>query len=233
MRNKYEKIIAGLQRYHYLTYKQMIEIGIATHTSNLSPHARDLMKDEYIYMWEESDRTVVCYLSKKGARRFGGVGRKKMEKRPSEFTHRLRIVDVEIMLSKHNLVSCSKDNDAGKPTAIPLLNRNFEPDLIGIIQTPRQEELYLVEVELGIDKQKVLNKIELHLSALRNGAVASKINWRVGYRILIVTQNQGMIERTIKSVKEDALQYAENFLFSSDLKSWVNMRGQPRKLYYT
>ena len=147
--------------------------------------------------------------------------------------HRLRTVDVEILLNRYNLKYCSKYYDPGKQTSIPLLDKSFEPDLIGVISTSKQEELYLVEVEQGVDVKKIVSKIQLHALALRVGAVPNHLGFKRGYRVLIVVENKKIIDRVLKRVSEETKNsFKENFLVSSDLSEWCNLGGQKRKLYY-
>ncbi|TXF88073.1 hypothetical protein FUA23_16465 [Neolewinella aurantiaca] len=230
----WEKVIEGLKRYHFLTYRQLINLGVGTTNSNLSPILRGLIKDGYVHEWRRPTYESFFHLSHKGAKRFGGCGRKKYKKRPLEIDHRLRTVDVEILLSEHNLKFCSKYYDPGKKTNIPLIGKSFEPDLIGIIKTSKQEELYLVEVEQGVDLKKITQKIELHVLALKVGAIPNHLEFKRGYRVLLVVEHKNILERVLKKVQEDTKSnFRENFLISNDLQNWYNLVGKERKLYYT
>lgn len=231
---QWEKVVLSLVRFHFLTYKQIIKLGIGTTSSNLSPIMNDLVKSGLVHKWRQPTQEAFFYLSLKGGKRFGGKGRKLYKKKPIDIDHRLRTVDVEIMLAKHNLVSCEKYFDQGKVTSIPLLRRTFEPDLIGKILSSKQEELFLVEVELGLSKKKIQSKIELHELALRSGAVPKALKFTRGYRVLVITEGEAISRRVIEglsvAVKRD---FAENFLFSSDLATWRNLNFKVRQLYYS
>lgn len=271
---KQVQILQALARYRFLSYSQIIRLGIFNHTSNLSitvsgirerkrpmvrkiPHRRG---DETRLYLTKFGMEVLCKL------------------RPDDYTpdnvqylkrvlytdnqnaaHRTSAISIQIELdfACHEagipLLLCerdidklgnrARDNNLISMTAIEYENKKLiNPDLVFIIQTSSQKELYLLELENGDDHGKSFEKCIKHAKALLKGSANTKYkHTHAGYRTLWVFDNETTMRGTMKRIQASPFfdNLTDFFLFkpldqinANFWGGWLNANGEERKLYY-
>ncbi len=84
-----------------------------------------------------------------------------------------------------------------------------------ILQTPNQQELYLMELENGQDAKKAVPKCIMHGKAILLGSANEKYSFNKGYRTLWIFEYRSTMESVLE--KLSGLEFFENlkeyFLF--------------------
>ena len=267
-------ILKALARYKFLTYSQIIRLGIFNHTSNLSIAVSGIRERTRPMVRKIPHRVgaeAKLYLTKFGMKVL-------CELRPDDYNeanihylkrvlytdtqnqkHRTSAISIQIELDfsclekGFPLLLCErdidtignrrKDNNLTSKTAIEYENgRSINPDLIFIIQTPSQKELYLCELENGDDHAKSFEKTIKHAKLLLSGSANKKYNHNhAGYRTLWIFENETTMLGTMKRIQSSPFfdNVTDFFLFkpldkiNSDFwEGWLNAVGEERKLYY-
>ena len=226
-RPKETAILKALARYKFLTYDQMIRLGIANHSSNLSTLLKGLrdMKRPYVKKIPHRIGTPVKhYLTKRGKTalvELYGVPEEEINfpkgnilTDTQDQKHRTSIISIQIEVdlacSQENLtlLFCDRYFDT---TGNNKINRNLKSktafhytdsktvkaDLIFAIKTPKQVEHYVLELENGKDTAKGVEKCVNHAQALLKGSLNEKLGFSTGYRVLWIFEHQSIMESTI------------------------------------
>ncbi len=225
------KVLKALARYKFLTYSQMMELGIERHRSNLSTLLKGLRESKFPmvkkiphgigdevkhYLTEKAVGVLVdlCGLSEQEIHFPKG----RILTHTQDQVHRTRVIDFHIALD----LACQKEG-------IPLLfcdryfdtvgnnrveknlksktafryesNSSIKPDMTFKLK-PNEEELYLFELENGSDSKKSIQKCIRHGEAVLTGVVNQKYNFNKGYRLLWVFENEGVLKTAQKELQK-------------------------------
>ena len=269
--DKQLKVLKALAAYKFLTYKQMITLGIENHSSNLSTLVAGLIKKKKSYIQKIPHRPGIpakFYLTKRGANILidhGGLKEEDIHYPKSKITtdtqdqkHRTGIIDLHISLVKDSsaekaeLLICDRyfdtvgsnriNRNLKSKTALPYdESKSLKADMITMLKTPLQKELYIIELENGKDSKKSITKCFEHAKVLFQGSVHDKYNFKLGYRTLWVFEHQSTMHSTLSSIQQDSYfeLINEYFLFntfdsasSSFFSGWVNINNKEKKLFY-
>lgn len=119
--------------------------------------------------------------------------------------------------------------------------KSVKPDIVFMLQTSKQKELYVVELENGKDTKKAIEKCIRHGKAILNKSANQKYDFEFGYRTLWIFEYSSIMHVTIDRLRANPFfrNMNEYFLFKPlvDLESdffgnRVNITGEERKLYY-
>ena len=270
LNNKQISILCALAKYQFLTYEQLMTLGVDQHKSNLSSQLNILLKGKKPLVRKiphSPNQSAVFYLDRSAQNLLTKelklneqniqIPRSIIKTENQNRKHRSFLVDIHIALdqsvAKQNLESvfCHKDTDKTRKnnidnsfnssTAIQFSKGSVIADMIFMLQTSYQKELYLLELENGIDAAKSISKCYNHATLLFEGSVHHKFNFDSAYRSLWVFENAKTMLNTQQSLsKNDYYEHIhEYFLFNtyhqvidSFFKGWINMSGQERQLYY-
>jgi len=264
-------ILRALARYKFLTYDQMIRLGIGKHTSNLSTIAKGLREIKRPYIKKIPHRVgtpVKHYLTKRGkdvlvelysfseADINYPVGSILTDTQDQKHRTSIISIQIEIDLSSQveglEMLFCDRyfdttgnnriDKNLKSKTAFHYTEtQTVKADLIFSLQTPKQQEYYVLELENGKDTAKAVDKCINHAKALLKGSLNEKLNFSTGYRVLWVFEYESIMERTILKLQPISLfkHLHEYFLFKpldqigeEVLSGWKNVSARERNLYY-
>lgn len=270
-RPKEVAILKALARYKFLTYNQMIRLGIANHSSNLSTVVKGLRDMKKPYVKKISHRIgspVKHYLTKRGKTALVELYDISEEEinhpkgailtDTQDQKHRTSIISIQIEIDLAcqaeglSLLFCDRyfdstgnnriDRNLKSKTAFHYTDtKTVKADLIFSIQTSKQEEYYVLELENGKDTAKGVEKCVNHAKALLKGSLNEKLGFSTGYRVLWVFEHQSIMDKTI--VKLQSIPFFEHlheyFLFKSldqvsenILAGWQNVSARERNLFY-
>jgi hypothetical protein len=270
-RPKETAILKALARYKFLTYDQMIRLGIANHSSNLSTALKGLRKMKSPYVKKIPHRAgipVKHYLTKKGKaalEELYGIPEEDIHypkgailTDTQDQKHRTSIISIQIELDLAcqneglDVLFCDRYFDVTgnnkiarnlkSKTAFHYTDSNtVKADLIFSLQTPKQQEYYVLELENGKETAKGVEKCINHAKALLRGSLNEKLGFSTGYRVLWVFEHKSIMEKTIVKLQSIPLfkHLHEYFLFKSldqisehFLSGWQNVSSRERNLYY-
>lgn len=246
-------IIKNLGIFKFLTYDQLIVLGIDKHIPNLSNLISQLIQINFVgKIPQRIGNKAKFYLTKKGADYLLEAHEMqahfpiaKITTDTQDTKHRTALIDLHIAFSRFDLVffnryfdktGNAREGSLNSKTAIKTSKGIVKPDAIFMIQTPKQKELYVLELEMGKDKKKSYEKIIAHSTALREKQLNRQLDFNSGYRVLLVFEYESIMSSTLELVKDHALK--EYFLFKSlnsleDLQgTWLNLFKESRKLFY-
>lgn len=172
--------------------------------------------------------------------------------------HRCTTIDIQIELDfacqKHevDLLFCDRYFDTvgnnrveknlkSKTAFVYEGKKSVKPDIVFMLQTTKQKELYVVELENGKDTKKAIEKCIRHGKAILNKSANQKYNFEIGYRTLWVFEYSSIMQATMDKLRANPFfrNMNEYFLFkplkdlhSDFFENRVNISGQERKLYY-
>lgn len=259
-------------RYKFVSYKQLIKLGIDKYTSNLSalvselseksrplikkiPH--EIGKEVKIYLTRRGRDALIkqCGLAEEDIHFYPGT----IESDTQDTKHRTFTINLHIDLdfscykNQVELLFCDRyfdftgsnrvSRNLKSKTAVLYKNsQSLKADIAFKIQTQKQQELYLLEIENGKDTKKAVEKCIRHGQAILKGSANEKYSFDSGYRTLWVFEH----ESTMKSAMERIMTEVpllhtmiEYFLFKplGDIEGkffegWLNLAGQERKMYY-
>lgn len=223
-------ILKALARYKFLTYSQMMRLGIDQHRSNLSNFLKDLRESKFQMvkkiphgMGEE----VKHYLSEKAIpvlRDLAGLEAHEIHcprgtilTHTQDQAHRTSIIDFHITLDLAcqreglSLLFCDRyfdtvgnnrvEKNLKSKTAFEVDGRaSIKPDLTFMLQSTIKNELFLVELENGRDSKKSIEKCVRHGEAMLAGAVNKRYDFQRGYRILWIFEYEGAMEAVLKDL---------------------------------
>ena len=118
---------------------------------------------------------------------------------------------------------------------------SVKADLVFMLQTPKQKELYVVELENGVDTKKAVEKCINHAKAMLLKSANEKYNYKQGHRSLWIFEHKSIMEATMERLRKSPffINLTEFFLFKpykeiqdDFFENWYNVTGQKRKLYY-
>ena len=268
---KQTKVLCALARYKFLTYSQMQRLGIERHRSNLSNVMTSLRDRRVSYVRKIPHQFGVeakHYLTKKGKDLLCNMDLVPEEEihfpkgiitvETQDQKHRTSIIDIQIELDLAALQSgvdvlfCDRYFDTtgsnkrakklkSKTALLYEDSKTLKPDMIFKLKTPKQEELYLLELENGKDAQKAVPKCLMHGKAILRGSANHVYNHPRGYRTLWIFEHAS----TMRAVQEkiSTLNFFthlhEYFLFkpletiSTDFFSgWTNLMKKERRMWY-
>lgn len=269
--DKQKAILEYLAKYKFLTYDQMILLGIDKHKSTLSDLVSRMKSRKRALVKKIPHRVGVAakfFLTKKGKDLLVEEYDMKEENilypkgviktDTQDQKHRTQTISFQISLDK----SCKKNNisvlfcdryfdtvgnnrmnkDLKSKTAVLYSpTKSVKADIIFMLETHKQKELYLLELENGKDTKKAVEKCERHGQAIVLGSANEKYNHLRGYRSLWIFEHESIMNTTIKRLQTDDFftPLTEYFLFNtttqvekSFFENWVNLRQQEREIYY-
>jgi len=269
--DKHIAILIALSNYKFLSYSQMLRLGIDKHKTNLSTSMNQLKSTRYPFVKSIPHRfgtEMKHYLTKKGATVLNEYYDTPIEeiKFPKgtivqdtqDEKHRTSTIDCEIEINLHcekedatilmsdryfDKVGDNRINKNLKSKTAFLFNKNnsVKADLITMIQTSSQKELFVLEIENGKDSKKALEKCENHAKAIMLGSLNEKLNFKQGYRTLWVFEYESIMIATIERLQNNRLlqKLQEYFLFKTlegvkenIFDDWLNLARKKRKMYY-
>ncbi len=221
------QVLQALARYKFLTYSQMMQLGIERHRSNLSTLLKDLressfpmvkkiphgMGDEVKHYLTEKSISVLqdlCELEESEIHCPKGT----ILTDTQDQVHRTRIIDFHIALDLAcqqegvTLLFCDRyfdtvgnnrvEKNLKSKTAFEYKpNSSIKPDMAFKLQTTSQEELFLVELENGRDAKKTVEKCIRHGEAVLTGSVNQRYDFNRGYRVLWVLEFEATLESVL------------------------------------
>jgi hypothetical protein len=223
-------ILTALARYKFLTYSQMMQLGIDQHRSNLSLLLKDLRESKFQMvkkiphgMGEE----VKHYLNEKAIlvlKELSGLEEQEIHcprgtilTHTQDQAHRTSIINFHITLDLAcqkagvALLFCDRyfdtvgnnrvEKNLKSKTAFEVTgSSSIKPDVTFMLQSTLQKELFLVELENGRDSKKSIEKCIRHGEAMLTGAVNKRYDFQSGYRILWIFEHEGAMEAVIKDL---------------------------------
>ncbi|MEL6669855.1 MAG: hypothetical protein AAFP08_12845 [Bacteroidota bacterium] len=264
-------ILKALARYKFLTYDQMIRLGIANHTSNLSSVTKGLREVKRPYIKKIPHRVgtpIKHFLTKRGKDALvelyhlqesdinypiGSILTDTQDQK-----HRTSIISIQIEVDLAaqaeglEMLFCDRyfdttgnnrvDKNLKSKTAFHCTDtQTVKADLIFSLQTPKQQEYYVLELENGKDSAKAVDKCINHAKALLKGSLNEKLGFSTGYRALWVFEYKSIMEKVIVKLQSISLfeHLHEYFLFKplnqiekEILSGWKNVSARERNLYY-
>jgi hypothetical protein len=226
--DKQIQILTFLSKYKFLTYGQLIQLGVSKHKSNLSNLVSSLRDGKKPYVRKIPHRFGVPakhYLTKKGAEVLIELGKAQEDKihypkavittDTQDQKHRTCTVDLQIALDlsidEQGLEVTFTDryfdttgsnrvarNLKSKTALIYEGSKTLKADMTFRIAGEKVDELYLLELENGTDAKKAVPKCIMHAKAIMLGSANEKFNYSKAYRTLWVFEN----ESTMVSVRE-------------------------------
>lgn len=272
LNEKQVAVLRALGTYKFLTYSQMIRLGIDKHKSNLSVAVNALVERRGQLVRKIPHRVGVeakFYLSSKGK----DACRELFELEEDEVNYPKGIITTDTQDQKHRtslislhieltlaceaqgveLLFCDRyfdtvgDNRRGKnlKSKTALLyegKKTVKADMVFMIRTRKQKELYLLELENGKDTKKAFHKCINHGKALLLGSANTVYKHRSGYRVLWIFE----YESTLQAARNRLVDHPffahihEYYLFkslSSALEDsfftdWTNIDSRSRNLWY-
>jgi hypothetical protein len=265
------KILKALGHYKFLTYSQMIRLGIDNHTPNLSTLVKGLKDRRSPYVASIPHRIgseVKHFLTSKGKDLLAEsycldeesihypVG--KITTDTQDEKHRTSIISIQIEMELQaqtrglQVLFCDRyfdkvgnnkvDKNLKSKTAVLFEDgKSLKADMIFSLETSKQKELYMLELENGKDTKKAIDKCIQHGKALLRGSANEKYGFQKGYRTLWIFESEGTMTALIKELSVNPFfgNMKEYFLFKSlsQLESdffggWQNANGVERQIYY-
>lgn len=243
--DKQLSILTATGRYKFLSYPQMIRLGIDKHTSNLSTAMKNLIEGKQPLIKKIPHRTgtaAMFYLTKRGkdflleldiAEKNVHFPRGAVLSKTQDFIHRTQLINIQIELDLAckeldiELLFCdryfdktgnAREKSLASKTAIFFEdNKTFKADMIFMLNIQQQNELYLAELEMGKNSKKSAIKIIEHGKAILKGSANQKYQHQKGYRSLWIFEHQSIMTTTLERLKNDGFfkNMKEYFLFKS------------------
>lgn len=120
-------------------------------------------------------------------------------------------------------------------------SKSVKADMVFMIQTKKQKELYVLELENGRDSKKAVEKCMQHAHAILRKSANEKYSFPRGYRTLWIFEHQSILQSTMSRLKKKPFlkNMTEYFLFKpleniedDFFNGWLNLAGIKRKIYY-
>ncbi len=228
-------ILEALARYKFLTYTQMMKLGIERHRSNLSLLLKGLRESKLPMvkkiphgMGEE----VKHYLSEKAVpilKELCGLEEHEIHcpkgtilTHTQDEVHRTSIIDFHIALDlackdeSVSLLFCDRyfdtignnrvEKNLKSKTAFEMEGAaSIKPDITFMLHSTIQNELFLVELERGRNAKKSIEKAVKHAEAMLTGAVNKRYDFQRGYRILWIFEYENVIDSVLKELSSQSL----------------------------
>lgn len=225
-------LLIALSKYKFLTYDQMMRLGIDKHKSNLSNIANKLRACRYPLIAKIPHQIGISakhYLTAKGKdllvnlydleeikiRYPKGV----IQTHTQDTKHRTTTVSILIELAlacqERSIKILEYDfyfdmvgnnrmakNLASKTALIYEGNKTIKADLIFQLQIQNERELYLLELENGRDTKKAIEKIINHGKAVYKGSANKIYQFKKGYRTLWVFEYESTLKATLERAKK-------------------------------
>jgi len=224
-----------LGKYKFLTYDQMIKLGVSKDKGNLSRYLKGLSKRKNPlvrsipasfgtstkhYLTSEGSRQLKICLEDQDSIHFV---EKPIVKDTQDQKHRMSIIDIQIAIDLHNqdqdvktILSERYFDTVGNnrisrnlkcKTAFKFNDKeSVKADLITILDlSDTQSELYIVELENGKDTKKALEKIENHKSAILNKSANKKYDFDKGYRTLWIFEHSSTMNATLERIEQNPI----------------------------
>ena len=200
-------ILTNLAHYKFLTYDQLIRLGVSKHKSNLSNLVAGLRDGKSPYVRKIPHRFGVPakhYLTKRGMEVL--VELSKAEEKDIHFPktvittdtqdqkHRTSTVDIQIAIDQAAIASglevtfCDRYFDTtgnnrvaknlkSKTAFIYEGGKTLKADMTFMLGSEEVEELYLLELENGQDAKKAVPKCIMHAKAILSGSANQKFDY--------------------------------------------------------
>lgn len=263
-------IAKALARYKFLTYKQMSLLGIDKHRPNLrkivaglTDRARPFVKT----IPREEGTPLKFFLTRKGKDLLvelygvdpetilypkGTISKDTQDKKHRTTTVTLQVQldlacreeDIQVLFAHRyfDTAGSARERTLKSKTAFYYTDsRTVKADIIFMLQTPKQQELYTIELENGKETEKGVEKCIKHAQAVLRGSLNHRFNLSYGYRSLWVFEHESIMLKTLERLQTVPLfeNLREYFLFKtidqfadSVFTDWLNVSGDRKNLYY-
>jgi hypothetical protein len=223
-------VLKSLAHYKFLTYDQLIKLGVSKHKSNLSKLVGSLRDGKNPYVRKIPHRFGVPakhYLTKRGAEVL--VELNQLEEKNIHFPkgvittdtqdqkHRTSTVDIQIAIDQAansnglEVTFCDRYFDTtgnnrvaknlkSKTAIIYEGSKTLKADMTFMLGSEDVEELYLFELENGQDAKKAVPKCIMHAKAILRGSANEKFSYNKAYRTLWVFESKATMESVIDRV---------------------------------
>lgn len=229
--DKQMQVLIHLAHYKFLSYRQLLKLGVDKHRSNLSRVVSSLRNIGKPYVRTIPHRFGTegkHYLTKRGKDALIEVRNYEEEdiRFPSTHIktdtqdqfHRTTTIDLHILLDQRaasneiEVLLCDRYFDTtgsnrvarnlkSKTAIIFEGKKTLKADMTFILQTATQKELYLLELENGEKAKKGVEKCVQHAKAILLGSANELYNHHKGYRTLWVFENEPTMLSVIKRVQ--------------------------------
>ena len=226
------QVLSHLSHYKFLSYRQLLALGVDKHRSNLSRVVNGLKSGKKPYV-----KTI--------PHRFGTEGKHYLTKRAKDVltklrdveeetilypkghiktdtqdqAHRTSIIDLHILLDQQSLANdlevifCDRYFDTtgsnrvarnlkSKTAIIYEGKKTLKADMTFMLKTPRKNELYLLELENGQNAKKAVPKCIQHGKAILLASANELYNHQDGYRTLWVFENESTMISVMERVQK-------------------------------
>lgn len=264
-------ILKLLGKYKFLTYDQMIKLGVSKYKSNLSNLVSSLREGKKPYLRKIPHRLGISakhYLTKRGAEVLLQLGvsseddihypKATITTDTQDQKHRTCTVDLQIALDQalatQGLRTKFTDryfdttgsnrvarNLKSKTAIVYEGSKTLKADMTFRIEGEGVDELYLLELENGLDAKKAVPKCIMHAKAILLGSANQKFSYPKAYRTLWVFEHESTMVSALQRVRAlpNFYQLTEYFLFKTvasfkeeALSGWANLDNKKRKMYY-
>lgn len=237
-------ILNGLSVYGFLSYEQMIHLGIAKHKSNLASSLSKLSAGKAPRISKiphEMGGKAIYYLRKTGKLTLekcihtrlqqAKYSIRKIERDTQDKLHRTFTIDVHISiiqsLRERSVLFCHRyfdkqyQNNSTKKIISSRIKTNDRssiiPDILLKLKSEAQEELYLIEIENGTNAHKTIAKCVTYAYAQLNGTLNQSLNFNSGIRTLWILEHNTTLNKVLDKLEENELfkNLTEYFLFKS------------------
>lgn len=267
-------ILKAIGKYKFITYSQIVRLGIEKFKNKCSFHCKDLREGRQPLIKKIPHRMGVeakHYLTKRGKKELlelyedldaekilcpiGAILTDTQDEK-----HRTTTIDIQIEIDLaceekqipvlftdryfdkvgNNRVS---KNLRSKTAVLYQENpaKSIKADMVFMMQTSTQKELYFVELERGKNTKKSVQTAITYAKCILLGSANEKYNFNSGFRILWVYEHKSIMKAVIERLKENpAFKHLTEYMLFKSLdeiegkifEGWSNLAGDTRKIYY-
>ena len=261
-----------MAKYKFITYAQVMKLGIEKHKTNISKHCKELRESKRPLIRKIPHRNgepAKHYLTAKGKEvlleLYDDLNNEQIHFVPSiiytdtqDQKHRTNTIDIQIDLD----FACAKEeieclfchryfdttgnnrtdkNLKSKTAFLYDEGKSVKADMVFMLETKKQKELFVVELEQGKNTKKAIEKCFVHAKAILLKSANEKYGFNRGYRTLWIFEHRSIMEATIDRLAQLSFfeHMKEYFLFKAleDIgedffEGWRNVAGVQRKMYY-
>jgi hypothetical protein len=239
------KILLGLAKYKFLTTSQMIQLGVATKRSNLTPHLQKLRNgtrpfigrmefgthpkegrlEDFYYLKTKAKNALMEELQMDEKDIHIPLGTSTLFS--NDYFHRKYTLDChiaieqvagkrncEVLLFERYFDKIGSNRKGGTLRAKTRIDIGKENHLIAdgvfILKTPKQEELYCLEMYNGKDTKRVHKQLRQYVQALALGSPSIKYDHKTedgsryrGCRVLSIFEYESCMKAVIERLEKD------------------------------
>lgn len=228
--NRQVAVLRHLAHYKYLTYDQLIKLGVSKYKSNLSNVVASLREGKNPYVRKIPHRFGIPakhYLTKRGAEVLIALGHANggpihypkgtITTDTQDQKHRTTTIEIQIAIDQAaqsnglEVTFCDRYFDTtgnnrvaknlkSKTALIYEGGKTLKADMTFMLGSEDIEELYLLELENGKDAKKAVPKCIMHAKAILRGSANEKFFYNKAYRTLWVFEHASTMQSVISRV---------------------------------